>query len=70
MRDIRKPIPTSTLLRFPILFGSFLAIASLGLIYKESWMGDVEKSRREIFDKNNMENNPIDTFKRDVAAKR
>ncbi|KAJ3667078.1 hypothetical protein Zmor_002485 [Zophobas morio] len=66
---MKRPIPTSTLLRFPLLFGGFLAVVGLGLSYKESWLGDVEGSRNKILGQGNLEANPIHDFKKEVAAK-
>jgi len=46
---MKRPIPKSTLLRFPLLFGGFILAAGAGLFYKDSWMGDIERTRNEIF---------------------
>lgn len=34
MKTTRAPIPKSTLLRFPLVFGGFLAIVAVGLFFK------------------------------------
>jgi hypothetical protein len=69
-RNMKRPIPKSTLLRFPLIFGGFLGFVGLGLLYKESWMGNIERTRNQIFEKSYIESNPIDEFKKEVAAKR
>jgi hypothetical protein len=33
-RNMKRPIPKSTLLRFPLIFGGFLGFVGLGLLYK------------------------------------